>query len=383
MHGVRITPQGYDTGVTRGLSVPRRATLKNLHPADDPRRQRLENGRSMLASTPPTARTRAALHLATDPGATDPAPAETLAIDDVAAFAGRLRSNIGRGVHISPEVLHVVVATVLAEGHLLVEDHPGVGKTQLARTLAGSLAARFSRVQGTVDLLPSDIVGATIWRPESSTFVFRPGPVFAHVVLVDELNRATPKTQSGLLEAMQERQVTVDGESHPLPSPFIVIAAQNPSAVHDGTFALPPAQLDRFLARISLGYPHPEQEADLLQGRTHDLAAVGSPQELHGAQEAVRAVHTSAALARYVVSVLAATRQHPLVEVGASPRAGLLLVAAARAAAAAAGRNHVVPDDVQAMAPYVLAHRLQMVPTAPASAATEVVAEVLAAVPAR
>ena len=192
------------------------------------------------------------------------APDPSVRIADVATLADRLRANVRAAVHLSSTVREIVLAALLAEGHLLLEDHPGVGKTQLARVLAGSLASRFSRVQATVDLLPSDIVGANVWRVESGSFQFRPGPVFAHVVLVDELNRATPKTQSGLLEAMEERQVTVDGESRWLPSPFIVIATQNPSGAYTGTYPLPPAQLDRFLARVSLGYPSVEQEMELL-----------------------------------------------------------------------------------------------------------------------
>jgi MoxR-like ATPase len=312
-------------------------------------------------------------------GADDP----PLAIADVAAFADRLRAGVCASVHLQSEVLDVVLATLLAGGHLLVEDHPGVGKTQLARALAGSLASRFSRVQATVDLLPSDIVGASIWRPETGSFEFRPGPVFAHVVLVDELNRATPKTQSGLLEAMQEGQVTVDGESRRLPSPFIVIATQNPSAAYDGTYALPPAQLDRFLARVSLGYPSVEQEMALLNGGLSSASPISSPRELRRAQEAVGAVHTSQALLRYVVELLVATREHPLVEVGASPRAGLLLTAAARARAAIGGRDFVVPDDVQEMVRAVLVHRLQLVASAPVDAAEGVVADVIARVSAR
>jgi MoxR-like ATPase len=326
---------------------------------------------------------RPALHLAEDVERSRVAHGPPVTVDGVAAFAERLRANIREAVHLAPTVLDVVLAAVLADGHLLIEDHPGVGKTQLARTLACSLATRFSRVQATVDLLPSDIVGVTIWRPEVSNLVFRPGPVFSHVVLVDELNRASPKTQSGLLEAMQERQVTVDGDTHRLPSPFIVIATQNPSAAYDGTFALPPAQLDRFLARISLGYPDTEQEVALLRGDGPDVASVSSPSELRGAQKAVRSVHTSEALVRYVVALLSATREHPLVEVGASPRAGLLLLSAARARAAIDGRAFVVPDDVQAMAPYVLTHRLQLTQSAPSNGADRVVAEALVAVPAR
>jgi MoxR-like ATPase len=203
------------------------------------------------------------------------------------------------------------------------------------------------------------------------------------VVLVDELNRATPKAQSGLLEAMQERQVTVDRETHRLPSPFLVIATQNPSAAYDGTYALPPAQLDRFLARVSLGYPSPEQEIALLSGAQSQVVPISSPCELQRAQHAVRGVRTAPALVRYVVALLAGTRKHPLAEVGASPRAGLLLIAAARAHAAIDGRDFVVPDDVQAIARPVLLHRLQFAATAPVDAAESVVADVLAAVPAR
>jgi MoxR-like ATPase len=303
-------------------------------------------------------------------------------IDEVAALGARLRDNMRRGVQLGDDVLEVLLATVLAGGHLLVEDHPGVGKTQLARTLARSLATRFARVQATVDLLPADIVGANIWRPEIGDFEFQPGPVFAHVVLVDELNRATPKTQSGLLEAMQEQQVTVDGESFSLPSPFMVIATQNPTAGYDGTYSLPAAQLDRFLARVSLGYPTPEQEVAVLSGGALAVSPVTSPGELRAAQLAVAAVHSSEPLLRYVVALLMATREHPLVEVGASPRAGLLLLAAGRAHAALAGRDFVLPDDVQALAHAVLRHRIQlaapMAPGAPEKVVSDVVHQVAA-----
>ena len=311
------------------------------------------------------------------------APAPLPAIEVVADLGMRLRDNMRLGVHLPAGVLDVVLASLLAGGHLLVEDHPGVGKTQLARTIARSLATRFSRVQATVDLLPSDIVGANIWRPEIGAFEFQAGPVFAHVLLVDELNRATPKTQSGLLEAMQEEQVTVDGESLRLPSPFMVIATQNPSAGYDGTYPLPPAQLDRFLARVSLGYPTPEQEVAVLSGGAMNVSPVTSPMELRLAQQTVESVHTSQALLHYVVALLVATREHPLVEVGASPRAGLQLLAAARAHAAIAGRDFVVPDDVQAMAPAALHHRLQLAAPATIGAAEKVVADVLTQVPAR
>ena len=319
---------------------------------------------------------------AVDPACT-PASHPSLSIDEVAALADRLRANLSMGVHLQARVLDAVLAVLLAGGHLLLEDHPGVGKTQLARTLASSLASSFSRVQATIDLLPSDIVGASIWRPESASFEFRAGPVFAHLVLVDELNRATPKTQSGLLEAMQEGQVTVDGESRTLPSPFMVIATQNPTAGSDGTYALPPAQLDRFLARVSLGYPTADQEVALLSNGQSRVAPVSSPQELQAAQQAVATIHTSQTLLRYVVDLLVATREHPLIELGASPRAGLQLLAAARARAGIDGRDFVVPDDVQAIADVVLQHRLQPAPAAGIDAAGSIVADVLASVPAR
>ena len=304
-------------------------------------------------------------------------------VREVASLGARLRSNVHRGVQLPADVLDVLLATLLAGGHLLVEDHPGVGKTQLARTLAHSLATPFSRVQATVDLLPSDIVGANIWRPDTGSFEFRPGPVSAHIVLVDELNRATPKTQSGLLEAMQEHQVTVDGASHRLPSPFMVIATQNPTRGYDGTYPLPPAQLDRFLARVSLGYPTPEQEVRVLSRGPVPVSPVTTPTELYAAQQVVAGVHASQALLRYVVDLLTATRQHALVEVGASPRAGLLLLAAARAHAALTGRDFVVPDDVQAISHAVLPHRIQLAAPAQDGTAETVVADVLSQVPAR
>jgi MoxR-like ATPase len=307
-----------------------------------------------------------------------------LTVEEVADLGGRLGASVRAGVRLPEPVLEVVVAVLLAGGHLLVEDHPGVGKTQLARSLARSLGGRFARVQATVDLLPADIVGASIWRPDSATFEFRPGPVFANVVLVDELNRATPKTQSGLLEAMQEGQVSVDGHSWALPRPFVVLATQNPTAGEDGTYRLPAAQLDRFLARVSLGYPSAAQEVALLRGGPQPTAAVVcGPAELLAAQRATAGVHAADALLGYLVALLAATRTHPLAEVGASPRAGLQLLAAARARAALQGRGFVVPDDVKALAQPVLAHRIQPIATAAADAQAQVVAEAIAQVPAR
>jgi len=319
-----------------------------------------------------------------------PVPALSLARDrplekvDVAEFGERLRTAIREPMQISDAALEVVLSTLLAGGHLLLEDRPGVGKTQLARTLAGSVDGRFARVQATVDLLPTDILGATVWHAGSETFEFHPGPVFANVVLVDELNRATPKTQSGLLEAMQELQVTLDGRTHPLERPFMVIATQNPSVGYDGTYRLPPAQLDRFLARVSLGYPSNAQEIALLrEPPSGGVERAGTLRELLAAQALVEEVRASEALLAYVVAVLEATRRHPLSETGASPRAGLQLLGAARARAALNGRDFVLPDDVQALAAPVLAHRIEPVPAAPAEAQLEIVADALRDVPAR
>jgi MoxR-like ATPase len=282
------------------------------------------------------------------------------------------------------QMLQVVLCTLLAGGHLLLEDRPGVGKTQLARSLAASIGGRFARIQGTVDLLPTDVLGTTIWRASTETFEFHPGPIFANIVLVDELNRTTPKTQSGLLEAMAERQVTVEGKTHPLPQPFTVIATQNPTAGFDGTYALPPAQLDRFMTRLSLGYPSAGAEADLLG--SPPAPALSSVAELDEAAEAIAAVaevDASRPLLEYIVAILDATRRHPLSDAGASPRGGLMLLAAARAHAALHGRDFVVPDDVQSLAGPVLAHRIQTVAGAAAGAQETVVEDALEEVPAR
>jgi MoxR-like ATPase len=324
------------------------------------------------------------LAAASSPRLRQPEGLVAMTVDDVAALGARLRASVETAVRMPRETLGVVVATLLGGGHLLIEDHPGVGKTTLARTLAASLDGRFSRVQATVDLLPADVLGTSIWRPETAGFDFLEGPVFANVVLVDELNRATPKTQSGLLEAMQERQVTVDGESRPIQAPFIVIATQNPTAGYDGTYPLPPAQLDRFMTRVSLGYPTADQELSLLRGaEALAVAAVSYPAQLLAAQEVVARVHASDALLRYVVELLDATRRHPLAEVGASPRAGVLLLAAARAHAALAGRDYAVPDDVQALVDSVLGHRIEPTATASAGAQAQVIADAVAQVTAR
>lgn len=287
-------------------------------------------------------------------------------------------------MQLEEETLRTVLCTLLAGGHLLLEDRPGVGKTQLARSLAASIDGRFARIQGTVDLLPTDVLGTTIWRASTETFEFHPGPIFANVVLVDELNRATPKTQSGLLEAMAELQVTVEGKAHQLPRPFTVIATQNPTAGFDGTYALPPAELDRFMTRLSLGYPSAGAEADLLHSPPAPaLPPVADLAEAAEAIAAVAAVEARRPLLEYIVALLDATRRHPLSEAGASPRGGLMLLAAARAHAALDGRDFLVPDDVQALAGPVLAHRIQTVGGAGTEAQRTIVEDALEEVPAR
>jgi MoxR-like ATPase len=304
----------------------------------------------------------------------------------VAELGERLRDNVGRAVKAPDAVVREVIVALLAEGHVLIEDNPGVGKTALARALARSIDAEYARVQCTADLLPADVVGTNIFNQREGRFEFRPGPVFANVVLVDEINRASPKTQSGLLECMQERHVTVDKHTHHLARPFVVLATQNPIE-YEGTYPLPEAQLDRFMVRVSLGYPSLEDEQDMLAAhsdhdRVEDLEAVTGVGEMLAAQAAVAAVHGSDALRRYIVSVLAATRSDPRVELGASPRAGLMLFRAAKALAALDGRDHALPDDVQALATAVLSHRLLLAPEAAGEGRAAIVRDALDRVPA-
>ena len=259
--------------------------------------------------------------------------------------------------------MQLAVTCLLARGHLLIEDLPGVGKTMLAHALARTLGLGFQRVQFTSDMLPADILGASVYERESGSFVFHPGPVFTHVLLADEVNRATPKTQSALLEAMEEHQVSQDGQTRPLPEPFFVIATQNPS-YQIGTFPLPESQLDRFLLRLDLGYPDPAAERALLRGRDRremvgEIEAVMSPENLLAAQRTVTEVHVSDALLDYVQALLAATRRGGEYEAGLSPRAGLALLRGAQAWALLHGRGHVLPEDVQALLPGVVGHRLR------------------------
>jgi MoxR-like ATPase len=307
-------------------------------------------------------------------------------VQAASAIAGRIQDNIRRAVKVRDDVLDRVVVALLAEGHILVEDYPGVGKTALARALARSLDCQFARVQCTADLLPADIVGTNVYNQREARFEFRPGPIFANVVLVDEVNRASPKTQSGLLECMQERHVTVDVHSHELALPFLVFATQNP-VEYEGTYPLPEAQVDRFMVRLSLGYPDAEAEASMLAGheggdRVLELEPVADRVEVLAAQDAARRVHASRALRDYIVALLRHTRDDPRVELGASPRAGLMLLRAAKAHALVNGRDHALPDDVQALAPAVLSHRIMLVPEAAGVERDEIVAAAVAATPA-
>jgi MoxR-like ATPase len=304
----------------------------------------------------------------------------------VAELGARLRDNIARAVKAPEGVIRDVLVALFAEGHVLIEDYPGVGKTALARALARSVEAEYARIQCTADLLPADVVGTNVYNQRENRFEFRPGPVFANVVLVDEVNRASPKTQSGLLECMQERHVTVDRHTHELARPFIVVATQNP-VEYEGTYPLPEAQLDRFMVRVSLGYPSPDQESQMLldhaqSDRVLDLEAVADVGDVLAAQEAAGTVHGSDALRRYVVSILDATRADPRVELGASPRAGLMLFRAAKALAALDARDHALPDDVQKMAGAVLTHRLLLSPGTGADERATVVRDALERVPA-
>jgi len=299
---------------------------------------------------------------------------------------GSIVSNIGQVVHGKQEAIEFAVVALLAEGHLLIEDVPGVGKTSLAKALAASVQASHKRVQFTPDLLPADLVGVSVFERSTEQFRFQRGPLFANIVLADEINRASPKTQSALLEAMEERQVTADGTSYPLDAPFMVIATQNP-VEQEGTYRLPESQLDRFLLRISLGYPGRTAEMAILDGQGSNealrkLEAVVTTAEVLGMIEAVRSVYVAAALKSYLVDIAEASRHHPAIELGVSPRATLQLAAAIRALAAARGRDYATPDDVQTIAPSVLAHRLMLRAGSTArTSAEDAVRELLADVP--
>jgi MoxR-like ATPase len=288
-----------------------------------------------------------------------------------AELAERVIDNLRRVIHAPDETLQFSVLCLLAEGHLIIEDFPGVGKTSLAKALARSIECAFSRLQFTPDLLPSDVTGVNVFNQRSNEFEFRPGPVFANILLVDEINRASPKTQAALLECMQERQVTVDGVSYQLPPPFMVMATQNPIE-YEGTYPLPEAELDRFTMRIAIGYPPLPEEAQMLSEQATDtplerLEAVTTSQEVLAAIEDARRVFVEDSLNRYVVGLLRNTRSDNRLYLGASPRAGIALLRVAKARALVLGRDYLEPDDVKAAAPTVLAHRLILAPEARSS----------------
>ncbi len=276
--------------------------------------------------------------------------------------ADSVRANVGQVIVGKESTIDLLLITLLCEGHALIEDVPGLGKTIMAKALARSIGVSFARIQGTADLLPSDVTGVSYFSQKAGEFEFRPGPIFAQIVLADEINRATPRTQSALLEAMQERQVTVDGQTMPLPQPFLLVATENPIEL-EGTFPLPEAQLDRFMVRLRVAYPSFDEERAILYRfkltqPLDDLAPVVTGDEVVRLLPVVRAISVSQAVADYMLAIVRGTRQHPAVELGASPRAALALFRASQARAAIQGRDYVKPDDVKALAEPVLAHRL-------------------------
>ncbi len=290
------------------------------------------------------------------------------AVVEAAAAARRIAENVATVIVGKDDVIEQALAALIADGHILVEDVPGVGKTMLARSLAMSIGGTFSRIQFTPDLLPSDVTGVAVYNQATGDFSFRSGPIAAQLVLADEINRATPKTQSALLEAMEERQVTVDGVTHQLPAPFLVIATQN-SIEYEGTFPLPEAQLDRFLMRISVGYPQFDEEMTIIaqQEYSHpidEIAAVASPREVIELQQTAQEVYVDNLVREYLVTLSEATRSHPDAALGASPRASLGLFRTGRALALLRGRDYVLPDDIKELAVAVLSHRVVLTPAA-------------------
>ncbi|HEY7252961.1 MAG TPA: MoxR family ATPase [Methylomirabilota bacterium] len=290
----------------------------------------------------------------------------------------RLEDSVGRTLVGKPEVVRLAVIGLVARGHLLIEDVPGVGKTTLAAALARSIGASFQRIQFTSDMLPSDVLGVTVWEPKSAEFVFKPGPLFTNIVLADEINRTTPKTQSALLEAMNEAQVSLDHSTYPLPRPFMVLATQNPRE-YEGTYPLPESQLDRFLLRIRIGYPGPADEKAVLRGDTTPppagLAPVVLAEEVLGLQEAAEGVRAEESVLDYLVALVTATRRSPLLALGVSPRGSLALLRAARARALADGRDYLLPDDIKDLAVAALAHRVIVKASVAGSAAVGMDAE--------
>ena len=285
-----------------------------------------------------------------------------IAVENIQQMAERIRKNVQRVIVGKDEAIDLAIIALLCRGHILVEDAPGIGKTTLAKALAQSLQCTFRRIQFTPDLMPTDVLGVNFYNQRSGDFQFREGPIFSQMLLADEINRATPRTQSSLLEAMQERQATVDGETRPLPAPFLVMATQNPIEM-EGTFPLPEAQLDRFMLRLRLGYPTPEEESDILlrferDSEPPEIDAVTDATELSDMQKLANQVLVDDTVRMYIVAITQASRRHQSLTLGASPRAGLALYKASQAHAALDGRDFVTPDDVKALAIPVLAHRL-------------------------
>ena len=308
-------------------------------------------------------------------------------MEKVKACAEKVIENVEKVIVGKHSPVQITVVALLCQGHLLIEDVPGVGKTMLARAIAKSIGCHFSRIQFTPDMLPSDVTGVSVFNQKNREFEFRQGPVFAQIVLTDEINRATPKTQSALLEAMEERQVTVDGTTYPLSRPFLVLATQNPIE-YEGTFPLPEAQLDRFMLRISLGYPSKADETIILEAQqfvhpVNQIDQVVTVEELLEVQEGIKSVYADDLIKEYIVSLVDASRHHPDVYLGASPRGSLALFKASQARAAILGRDYVIPDDVKALAEATLAHRLIISPAARIKNVDprEVVQELLASVP--
>jgi MoxR-like ATPase len=307
---------------------------------------------------------------------------------NVQVFANKVQAAVEEVIVGKPETVQRVISAILCSGHVLFEDFPGLGKTLLARTLAAALNLDFRRIQFTPDLLPADITGGYVYNREAGDFELRKGPVFTNILLADEINRASPKTQSALLEAMQEGQVTIEGESFPLPKPFVVLATQNPIE-YEGTFPLPEAQLDRFLVKLSIGYPDQDAEVEILRRRRErrtdevSVAPVTSEAELTAMRELVEEIFLHEDLERYIVSIVSKTRTNSSVSVGASPRGSLALMKLGRAIAAAAGRTYVVPDDIKEIAIPALRHRLVLTPELwmRADAAEEVISTILTTVP--
>jgi MoxR-like ATPase len=308
-------------------------------------------------------------------------------MEEVKRVGEKIIDNVENVIFGKRDAIELTIIGLLCQGHILIEDVPGVGKTMLARSLARSIGCKFSRIQFTPDMLPSDVTGVSVFNQKTREFEFRPGPILAQIVLTDEINRATPKTQAALLEAMEERQVTVDGVTHTLAQPFLVLATQNPIE-YEGTFPLPEAQLDRFLLRINLGYPDKQEEIEVLDSQQYrhpitELDQVVDEQELLNAQQMLKDVYVDPLVKTYIVEIVNQTRRHPEVYLGASPRGSLTLYRTAQAYAAIRGRDYVIPDDIKLLAPPALAHRMIVSPAARIKdvSSEAVLSDILASVP--